>query len=87
MADVKPIRSARHEEAIEERDRFLRRHPELRTLQDKIDFRLEGAQSSHNRLVLIQSLMMDSLRELDNELQSLVTARLARCSAGKGGSE
>ncbi len=75
MPKLEAVSSQKHAEALSERDRFLKSHPSLTSLQDKIDRKLAGAQSEHNRLVLIHQLMMDSFRELDAKLQSIRRAR------------
>ena len=78
------VESDVHARALQERDRFLREHPEMKTLQEKIDRNLDKAHSRHNRLVTIQNLMMDAFLELDRKLQSVRGARrkFARGSPG-----
>jgi hypothetical protein len=71
MTNLTAIRSAGHARAIRARDSFLSRHPELRRLQDEIDKKLRGAESSHNRLVIIHSLMMESFFRLQGKLQAI----------------
>ncbi len=72
MGHLFEVNSERQAKALKERDRFLRSHPELRGFQKKIDDRLKGAATGHNRLVLIHDLMMDSFREMDRRLQTLL---------------
>ncbi len=69
MAHLFSIKTDIQIEALAERDRFLREHPELRDFQRKIDDRLRRAGSAHNRLVVIYEMMMDSFRELNTMLQ------------------
>ena len=75
MSRLVSIESDAHARALEKRDRFLRVHPELRSFQTKIDRNLAKAHSRHNRMVMIQSLMMDAFLELDRMLQSVRCAR------------
>jgi len=72
MPNLSTVRTREHAEALQQRDRFLDTHPELRDLQRTIDEKLRSAASDHNRLVLIHKLMMDAFRELNVRLQSLV---------------
>lgn len=73
MAHLVTIRNEQHARALLARDRFLKRHPDLRGLQRRIDDKLRKAGSDHNRLVLINTWMMDSFFELFRKLQSLVS--------------
>jgi hypothetical protein len=66
------VHTERQAKALRERDCFLSSHPELRGFQKRIDDRLKGAATSHNRLVLIHDLMMDSFLEMDRRLQTLL---------------
>ncbi|HTY24244.1 MAG TPA: hypothetical protein VMC85_14010 [Desulfomonilaceae bacterium] len=75
MAHLYMVKTERQATALKRRDRFLREHPELREFQRKIDARLNGAGSDHNRLVLIHELMMDSLGNLSRELRSVVAVQ------------
>lgn len=75
MAHLFEVNNERHARALKERDRFLSTHPELRGLQKRIDERLKGAATGHNRLVLIHDLMMDSFLEMDRKLQVLLGTR------------
>lgn len=59
-------------EIKKERDDFLREHPELRSLQAKIDSKMSGAVSQHNRMVIIHDMMMDSSRLLQEKLDELI---------------
>jgi hypothetical protein len=72
MAHLVSITSERHAQALRERDRFLRAHPQLLPLQRKIDARLGNAQTEHNRLVLIHGMMMDSAKSLSDSLKVMV---------------
>lgn len=75
MRNLCPIKTEEHARALEERDRFLREHPELAHLQSSIDEKLGNASTSHNRLVIIHTLMMDAFREMDKRLQQAVGRR------------
>jgi hypothetical protein len=66
------IQSDDHAQAIRDRDRFLENHPELKGLQARIDRTLRTAQNDHNRMVLINQLMMDAFLEMHGKLQNLV---------------
>ena len=70
MTNLTSIQSDGHARAIRARDSFLACHPELKRLQDEIDNKLRGAASSHNRLVIIHNLMMESFLELHGKLQA-----------------
>ncbi len=69
MANLILVKSNRLKKALIDRDEFLRKHSELLSLQRKIDEKMRKAKTSHNRLVLIHTLMMDSVNELHNKLQ------------------
>ncbi len=71
MAHLFRIKNDKQAEALMERDRFLREHPELRAFQRKIDERLRRAGSAHNRLVVIYEMMMDSFMELNAKLHEV----------------
>jgi hypothetical protein len=71
MANLCSVTNPELAEALEQRDRFLNDHPELKQLQRQIDDRLTKAVTRHNRLVVIHELMMDKFRELDTKLQAL----------------
>ena len=54
---------------------LLEKHPEYKDFQREIESKLNNAGSQHNRLVLIQSMLIDSVKELQNkcnELNSLI---------------
>jgi len=72
MANLVTITSQEHARALKRRDLFLRKHPELIPLQRKIDERLGGARTEHNRLVLIHDLMMDSVKALAESLKLMI---------------
>ncbi len=71
MSHLSTVKSDEHARALLERDRFLQDHPELLSLQEKIDDRLRKADGSQNRLVVIHDLMMESFFKLDSQLKSL----------------
>ena len=83
MSKLHAIKSELLAVAVRERDRFLEDHPELRDLQKEIDQRLNGAETDHNRLVLMNQLMMESFLKLDEKLQSLREVREQRNLAQK----
>lgn len=47
---------------------FLKKHPELRPMQAKIDEMLANAGNQHNRNVLLQQMMFDKVKELEKAL-------------------
>jgi hypothetical protein len=71
MSHLSTIKSDEHAKALLERDQFLLDHPELLSLQEKIDDRLKKADSTQNRLVVIHDLMMESFFKLDRQLKTL----------------
>ncbi|MDQ7783396.1 MAG: DUF3135 domain-containing protein [Desulfomonilaceae bacterium] len=75
MRNLSSIKTKEHARALEQRDRFLQDHPELARLQSTIDHKLSNASTTHNRLVIIHNLMMDSLREMDKRLQEVLGRR------------
>jgi len=75
MGEVIRIASSRSAQALKERDRFLGNHPELKALQREVDDMLRKAGSTHNRLVMIRNLMMDSFLDLNDRLQSVAGNR------------
>jgi hypothetical protein len=75
MGEVIRIESSRSAKALKERDRFLANHPELKPLQRDVDDMLRKAGSTHNRLVMIRNLMMDSFLDLNDRLQSMAGNR------------
>jgi hypothetical protein len=86
MPDLAAIQTGHHARALRERDRFLSEHPELKSLQQRIDRMLGSAESLHNRLVLIHDMMMDSFLELDEKLQALARAKRDPETQGRLGS-
>ena len=65
-AKLKRIRKA-----IEARDRFLEKHPELMPLQQEIDRRLEGAGDIENRLAVLGFMMHEQILEFDRTFSKL----------------
>jgi hypothetical protein len=78
MAHLFEVKGDLQADALRERDRFLGSHPELKELQDAIDSALSKADSSHNRLVVIHNMMMDSFLEMHQKLQDLIRRRRRR---------
>lgn len=56
----------------EELNQLLNEHPELKLLQRRIDKLMAGAGNKHNRCVLTQDLMLDSLKRMGEALESLI---------------
>jgi hypothetical protein len=52
--------------------KFLEEYPEFISDQDKINERLKNAGSQHNRMALMNSLMMEKFHELNDTLQTFV---------------
>ncbi|HMK36098.1 MAG TPA: hypothetical protein VK463_13580 [Desulfomonilaceae bacterium] len=74
MGNVISMRSDEYYEALERREVFLSKHPELRPLQRKIDESLKKADTQQNRLVIMRELMMDSLNEMTESLNSMISS-------------
>jgi hypothetical protein len=72
MANLVSVTSEKQAQALKERDRFLKDHPQLLPLQRKIDSRLGHAKSEHNRLVLVHGMMMDSVKALTDSLKLMI---------------
>jgi hypothetical protein len=70
MTNICLVKSREHADAIESRDRFLKAHPQLQDLQMEIDRKLRSAASNHNRLLIINQMMMKAFMEMDSKLQS-----------------
>jgi uncharacterized coiled-coil DUF342 family protein len=71
MANLFSVKNPNHAEALQRKDRFLSKHPELKELQKRIDDKLDKAATFHNRLVIIHDLMMESFLEMNRRLRSL----------------
>ena len=57
----------------QEINKLLQEKPELRELQEKIDLELKKAGNNQiNRCVIISQMMMESLKELNENLQELI---------------
>jgi uncharacterized protein Yka (UPF0111/DUF47 family) len=50
--------------AVEDLDRFLEEHPELKPLQEEIEKRLRGAGSIENRIDILRSMIDEKLFDL-----------------------
>lgn len=59
-------------ELNQELNKLLAEKPHLKPLQKKIKQTLDSAGSEHNRLTIINDLMMDSVKNLSNSLQLLL---------------
>ncbi len=64
----------------QEISKLLEERPELSPLQERLDLVLKSAGTQHNRLVMINQLMMDSMNDLKSKMESLGLAldRLGR---------
>jgi hypothetical protein len=56
------------EQAIAERERFLKRCPHLRAYQQEIDGILDKSGTSHNRLAVLATLIQGKLLDIQKEL-------------------
>lgn len=74
MSTIKQLHDPKVHEFIEKRNALLKEKPELLELQQKIDDVLAGAGSSHNRMVLLKKMMMESVAELQKSLNELHSA-------------
>jgi hypothetical protein len=59
------------QEALAERERFLRRHPRLRAYQAEIDSILDKSGGTHGRLAVLGTLMEGKLLEMQKEMTKL----------------
>ena len=66
MRDTKRIFTAK-----QELNQLLRDKPYLQEMQDTLNKQLEKAGNVHNRMVLLQNLMYDKVRELQGWLDQL----------------
>lgn len=58
-------------EAIKRRNQFIQEHPELRLFQKYIDDTLNKAGNQHNRMAVLEALIIDKRLELHAELVKL----------------
>lgn len=54
-------------------NRMLEQRPEYKPYQQMIEDKLNRAHTKHNRLVIINEMMMDKLRELHSVLKGFKT--------------
>jgi dsDNA-specific endonuclease/ATPase MutS2 len=59
--------------ALQERDRLLEEHPELREFQNEIDRCLDNAGSPENRMAVLAIMIEAKLKHLRDELSQLST--------------
>jgi hypothetical protein len=59
--------------AKQDLNQFLREHPDLQPLQDKIDRVLNLAGNQQNRLAALSHLLNNSLKELNEVLKELTS--------------
>jgi hypothetical protein len=57
--------------AVEVRDRFLKKHPELKPFQEEIERRLANAGSLENRLAVLGFMLCEQNLEFDQKLLQL----------------
>lgn len=50
-------------------NKFLEEHPHLKSYQDEIEKELDKAGNQHNRLVIINKLLMEKVKELHDALK------------------
>ncbi len=60
-------------QAIQDRDRLLEEHPELRELQREIDRRMRSAGSFENRMAILTMMMRERLHALKFHLEILAS--------------
>ena len=58
-------------EAVDRRDRFLDKRPELRCFQEEIDRRLKNAGSLENRMAVLAFMIHEHILEFDRALGKL----------------
>ena len=61
----------RLQEALDERERFLQRHPHLRSYQEEIDRVLDHSGGTQGRMAVLGTLMQGKLLELQNQFFKL----------------
>lgn len=66
-----PAVDSRLKEALANRDRYLERHPHLRTYQAEIDRILDKSGNVHGRLAVLGMLMQGKLLEMQGEFYKL----------------
>ncbi len=71
MTEEKQDIFERIRKAVEEREKFLEEHPELRPLQEEIERRTKNAGTPENRMAIIEEMMMEKVRELQDRLMAL----------------
>ena len=59
------------QQALDERERFLKRNPRLRSYQAEIERLLDNAGNSQGRMAVLGTLMQGKLLELQKQLCSL----------------
>ena len=67
----KKSRFERVREAVDRRDRFLDKRPELRCFQEEIDRRLKNAGSLENRMAVLAFMIHEHILEFDRALGKL----------------
>lgn len=72
----------RLQQALDERDRFLRQHPQLRAYQAEIDRLLDNSGNSQGRMAVLGTLMQGKLLELQKELCALSDILIKSTSPG-----
>jgi hypothetical protein len=72
LAIRNPSDSESLRKAIEERDRFLERNPNLKPYQREIERRMKNAGSSENRMAILSMMMQEKLMELKEQCGALV---------------
>lgn len=60
------------QELLLAREAFLEKNSHLKEFQNEIDNTLRKAGSQHNRNVVIQKIMIDSVQELKKQLEDLL---------------
>ena len=65
------MNTKRYFELKQELNKFLEENPHLKELQKEIEEKLDKAGSDHNRMVVIQEMMMESLRDLGDNFKKL----------------
>lgn len=61
------------QEALRERERLLKNHPELSELQDELDRRLESVDDFEDRMKIIGRMIGNRLNRLNDECEKLET--------------
>jgi len=70
-------------ELLQIRNKLLQQKPHLKKLQDEVDRKLKGAETSDNRMAIIGSMMEDSVKELSEAYNVLLEELIKQLNSKK----